>query len=270
MPDTKSFRTMLDGRDASATDLAPLAFAGFAHFTAMQVRGGAVQGLDLHLNRLRSASEIMFGQAHSDTEIRAFLRAAIEGGLSDISLTATVFSRSGEFSAAGAKSDPAILIRTAPASNGPAGPLRLDTVEHERPLATLKHVGEATKTYYLRKAVEKGFDDAAFVDAQGQLSEATIWNLAFWDGQTVIWPQADMLNGITMQIVSRQLEKFGIPQRQESLTPEKVQCLSGGAVMNSWTPGVPISAIGSMSMSVSDRFMALLHQAYQAEPAVPI
>lgn len=36
-------------RPATATDLAPLAFAGYAHFTAMQVRGGGVRGLDLHL-----------------------------------------------------------------------------------------------------------------------------------------------------------------------------------------------------------------------------
>ena len=38
-----------NGRTATAEELAPLAFAGYAHFTAMQVRGRRVRGLDLHL-----------------------------------------------------------------------------------------------------------------------------------------------------------------------------------------------------------------------------
>lgn len=270
MSETNTFKTMIDGHDASVGELAPLAFAGFAHFTAMQVRDGRVRGLDLHLDRLRSASEAMFGQAHSDEQILEFLRAAIEEGPSALTLMATVFSRTGEFTPAGASNDPAILVRTAPASNGPAGPLRLDTVEHERPLPTIKHVGEATKTYFLRKAVEKGFDDAVYVNPHGQISEATIWNMAFWDGQTVIWPRADILSGITMQIVQRQLTGLNISQRQEYLTLESIQQLAGGAVMNSWTPCVPVCTIGSVPLPVSDNLAELLHRSYQMERPVPI
>lgn len=270
MAKTKSFRTMIEGREASMLGLSPLAFSGFAHFTAMQVRDGAVRGLDLHLERLSWASLEMFGQAHTNEEIRVFLRSAIEDGPTNLSLTATVFSRRGEFTAVGASNDPAILVRTAPATNGPDGPLRLDTVEHQRPLPTIKHVGEATKTYYLRKAVEKGFDDAAYLDAHGYISEATIWNMAFWDGQAVVWPQAEMLNGITMQIVKRQLEALGVPQRQEPLTLETVRQLAGGVVMNSWTPAVPVTTIGSVTLPVSHRFIDLLQNAYQKEPEVLI
>jgi len=43
------FRTEINGRTATAEELSPLAFAGFAHFTAMQVREGAVRGLEFHL-----------------------------------------------------------------------------------------------------------------------------------------------------------------------------------------------------------------------------
>lgn len=50
----------------------------------------------------------------------------------------------------------------------------------------MKHIGEVAKTYLLRQAVAQGFDDAAFVDRRGRLSEATIWNLAFWDGAAVV------------------------------------------------------------------------------------
>lgn len=50
----------IDGQPATVADLMPLAFAGFAHFTAMQVRNGRVRGLDLHLERLRGASLALF------------------------------------------------------------------------------------------------------------------------------------------------------------------------------------------------------------------
>lgn len=259
------YKTMLDGRNASAEDLAPLAFSGFAHFTAMQIRSGHVRGLDLHLKRLRSASQAMFGETHSDSEILSFLRAAINGSPADISLTLTVFPHSGEFSPHSKRSDLGVLVRTSSPSDGPAGPLKLTTVRHERPLASLKHVGEATKTYYLRKAVASGFDDAAFMDASGHLSEATIWNLAFWDGESVVWPEADMLQGITMQIVRRHLEKHGIPEKVIPITQETIEQFSGGAVMNSWTAGVAIRAIGSEQLNTSDTLVHLLHRAYQLE-----
>ncbi|MDC9611878.1 aminotransferase class IV, partial [Pseudoalteromonas sp. GABNS16H] len=60
------------------------------------------------------------------------------------------------------------------------------------------------------------------------------------------------------------------PQREEYLTLEAVQELSGGVVMNSWTPGIPVSGIGETTLPVSDRFGDLLHQAYQMEPEVLI
>jgi hypothetical protein len=42
----------------------------------MQVRGGRVRGLDLHLERLRSASAELFGRAVPDDRVRSFLRTA--------------------------------------------------------------------------------------------------------------------------------------------------------------------------------------------------
>ncbi|MDC9611852.1 aminotransferase class IV, partial [Pseudoalteromonas sp. GABNS16H] len=109
MSKTTPYRTMIDGHEALMSDLSSLAFSGFAHFTAMQVRDGAIRGLDLHLQRLRLASMEMYGQANSDDEVRAYFRSAIECGPVNLSLTATVFSRSGEFTPVGAFNDPGIL-----------------------------------------------------------------------------------------------------------------------------------------------------------------
>ncbi|MFD2623150.1 aminotransferase class IV [Streptomyces chumphonensis] len=69
---------------------------------------------------------------------------------------------------------------------------------HERHPPAVEHLGEVAKTYYLRQAAAQGRDDAAFVDGRGRLGEATICNLAFWDGTSVVWPRAPKLDGTTM------------------------------------------------------------------------
>lgn len=61
----------------------------------MQVRGGRVRGLDLHLDRLRSASVELFGRALPDDRVLSCLRAAVEAGPADLSLMATVYSPHG-------------------------------------------------------------------------------------------------------------------------------------------------------------------------------
>ncbi|WP_214408474.1 aminotransferase class IV family protein [Sphaerisporangium fuscum] len=261
-----SFVTQRDGRRAAAEDLAPLAFAGYAHFTAMQVRGGRVRGLDLHLERLRFASMELFGRALPDDLVQSHLRAALEAGPADLSLVATVYSPAGEFTVAGDAVDPEVLVRTGPAASGPEGPLTLAAIEYERVLPAVKHVGEVAKTYYLRQAVARGFDDAAFVDRRGRLSEASIWNLAFWDGSAVVWPEAEMLGGITMSVIRRQLDRMGVPQRVQEVTLADLAGLAGAAVMNSWTPGVAVHRIGSVPLPEAPAFVELLHRAYQAEP----
>ena len=262
------FIVQIDGEDAGARELAPLAFAGYAHFTAMQVRGGRLRGLDLHLRRLRGASMQLFGQALPDEAVRALLRHALASGPQDVSLTATVYSPAGEFTAGGADAALRVLVRTAAPASGPRGPLKLAVVEHERVLPTLKHVGEVAKTYYLREAVKQGCDDAAFVDRHGRLSEGTIWNLAFWDGEAVVWPKAEMLDGTMMLTVRRQLRRIGVPQREREVRLGDLASLAGAVVMNSWTPGVAVERIGDVAMPAASAFLALLRRAHEAEPPV--
>jgi branched-subunit amino acid aminotransferase/4-amino-4-deoxychorismate lyase len=264
-----SFTAQQNGAPATNAELATMAFAGFAHFTAMQVRGGRVRGLDLHLQRLRHASLAMFGSALEDEEIRGYLRQAL-GGNDDCSLTATLHLPGGEFAVPGREVKPKVLVRTAPPASGPAGPLELAMFEHERVLPEWKHVGEVAKTWFLRQAVSQGFDDAAFVDRHGRLSEATIWNLAFWDGESVIWPEAAMLAGTTMGILRRQLLQRGVPQRTQEVRAADVPSLKGAVVMNSWSPGIPVSRLGSHRIPQSPQFLDLLHRAFGNEEAVEL
>ncbi|WP_197911722.1 aminotransferase class IV [Kineobactrum salinum] len=78
---------------------------------------------------------------------------------------------------------------------------------------------------------------------------------------------SDRQLGTMMSIVQRQLDRLGVPQRHEAITLERLGELSGAAVMNSWTPGIPVTAIAENVIAQAKPFISLLHEAYQAEPA---
>lgn len=262
--------TLFNGRRADAADLAPLAFAGFAHFTAMQVRDRRVRGLDLHLARLRQSSDVLFGRHLPGGVIIEQLRAALADAPPDVSLTCFVSSRPGEFAPAGDDADLDLLVKITDPATPPAGPLSLDAVEHERHLPRVKHVGEVSKTLLLRRANARGFDDAVFTDRSGQLSEATIWNVSFWDGQSVIWPRAKVLPGVTMQILARRLGAMGVPQQTKEVRLSELGRRHAAAVMNSWSPGIPVVRIGDQPLRQDPEFLRILHAAYEQEPPVPV
>lgn len=49
-------QTLMNEQSVPSSEITRLAFSGFAHFTALQVRNRMVKALDLHLNRLHKAS----------------------------------------------------------------------------------------------------------------------------------------------------------------------------------------------------------------------
>ena len=266
----RRYPVTLNGKQVEQAKLANLAFAGFAHFTALQVRQRDIKGWDLHLARLQQASLELFQQTLSDDYLSAALSVAIDSGPADQSLMVTLFVDHGEFSSHSVNASPSLLIRASAPQDGPAGPLRLAAFEYQRPLAHIKHVGEISKTYYLHQAIKRGFDDALFFTAAGHVSEGSIWNLAFWDGHSVIWPYAPMLIGTMMGIVTRQLEHLGIPQRREVISMNQLPSYCGAAVMSSWTPAIEVSAIEETNFKHSNQLVALLQQAYHQEPASSI
>ena len=236
----------------------------------MQVRGHAVRGLDLHLRRLRDASSEMFDRALPDERIVDVLHRAVHEGPPDASVACYVASRPGEFLPAGPDVALDVLVKVGAPADPPAGPLALDVVRHERHLAHLKHVGEVAKTQYLRRARARGLDDTAFEDADGRLLEATIWNLAFWDGETVVWPEGDVLPGVTMQILARRLADAGVPQQTRPVRRTDLHDGMSAVVMNSWSPGIPVSGLGGRALALDPALVGVLHDAYAAEPPVPL
>lgn len=263
-------QTLLNGQFIPSSEITRLAFSGFAHFTAIQVRDGKIKGLDLHLDRLKRASLALYNKSITEKLIRSHICSAIENAPLDYSLTITIYSPKGEFTAQSMDIEPAVLIRISAPSNGPDGPLRLAAINHERTLPDIKHVGEIGKTYFLHQAIKQGFDDAIFVDNNGHVSEGSIWNLAFWDGESVVWPKARMLKGTMMGVVQRQLSGLNIPQREEIITISRLAEFQGAVVMNSWTPGIIVTEIETNGFTESKALFELVHKAYKAEPLVQV
>jgi branched-subunit amino acid aminotransferase/4-amino-4-deoxychorismate lyase len=265
------FAVHLNGVPATAEDLAPLAFAGYAHYTSMQVRDRAVRGLDLHLVRLRDASAELFGIAPDPDRLRGFLRAAAAAGPPDASLVATLFSGDRDAVLRGEAVEPDVLVRTSPpVVVDAARSMRLRTVPFERVLPHLKNVATLGQTYFPRQVAVDGFDDVLFIDNHGNVSESSIWNVAFWDGTTVIWPEAAMLRGVTMSLVADGLEREGVPQLTRPVRVEQLALFTALALMNSWTPAVRVTAVDGMVFPGDERFVTVLNSAFASQPADPL
>jgi branched-subunit amino acid aminotransferase/4-amino-4-deoxychorismate lyase len=183
-----------NGQPTQVEDLLP-ALVNYGHFTSLQVRGGAVQGLDLHLARLLQATRELFGSELDTAQVRGWMAQALQrAGLADASLRVTVFSRHFDFRDPLARVAVDVLVAvSAPVSL--SAPRRVRSVTWQRELPQIKHVGTFGLFAQRRAAMADGFDDALFVDTQGHVSEGTTWNVAVHDGHQLIWPRAAALRG---------------------------------------------------------------------------
>ncbi|UQY88804.1 aminotransferase class IV family protein [Stenotrophomonas rhizophila] len=210
-----------NGHRASADDLAG-ALVNYGHFTSLQVRGGAVQGLDLHLRRLRQGTEELFGSTLDVTRVQAWMQAALQAeDVVDASLRVTVFSRAFDFRKPLQVVPVDVLVAVSAPVTLPATARRVRSVVYQRELPHLKHVGTFPLFEHRRQALQAGYDDAVFVDTQGAISEGTTWNIAFGRGGDLVWPQAPALRGTQERLL--QAGWGGEPQ----LAPVRLDDLAG-------------------------------------------
>jgi branched-subunit amino acid aminotransferase/4-amino-4-deoxychorismate lyase len=183
---------------------------GSGHFTAMQVRGGRTRGLDLHLSRLEAAHHEVYGRALGRQEVRARIRHAL-GGRPDASVCVYGYWAG-------------LTVTVREPQDMPRRPHSMNTVQFQRPLARLKHVGSWGQGRFREAALAAGFDEGLLVDEAGEISDDTITNVGFWPDGMLIWPEAPKLAGITMLLLRRQLAAVGIGQAEQ---PVRVQELVG-------------------------------------------
>lgn len=191
-----------NGRPAQVEDLLP-ALVNYGHFTSMQVRGHAVQGLALHLARLSQATRELFGSKLDVVQVQAWMTQALkQAGQGDASLRVTVYSRHFDFRNPLAAVPVDVLVAVS-APVALTAPKRVRSVVWQRELPQIKHVGTFGLFAERRAAMAAGFDDVLFVSATGGISEGSTWNLALHDGERLLWPQAPALRGTAEALLQR-------------------------------------------------------------------
>lgn len=223
--------------------------SAYGHFTAMQVRSGKARGLALHLQRLQAANREAFGIGLDGERVRALVRHAL-GETKDASVRVYLFD---------APSQPAtmVTVRT-PAEM--ATPQRLQSAHYQRPDAHIKHV-TTDQGHYRRRAQRGGFDDAVLVGPNGVVSESTLANIGFFDGAAVVWPDAPMLHGITMQLLERELAGRGVPSRRSTVRLRDIASFDG-AFLCSARGIAAVTTVDHTSLPVESQGLSMLAEAY--------
>jgi len=261
-----SARLTINGEPAQVDELRVPVATNYGHFTSMRVEGGCVRGLDLHLHRLDASTRFLFGHSLDGETVRGWLRDAIGGDASALSVRINVFSRAynRERPAHDAKPDVLIAVSNAPA--GSAQPLRVKSFTYERDVPQVKHVGTFALFHHRRLAQQAGFDDALFVDRDGNVSEGSVWNVAFFDGKRIVWPNALQLEGVSKQLLKRGFAQHGIENIDASVPLSRIGDFQAAFFTNAAQPVRFIASIDNVAFARDDRLATQLAACYDSDP----
>ncbi|MEU8628911.1 aminotransferase class IV family protein [Streptomyces sp. NPDC048669] len=248
-----------DGHPATEDDLRTAAFFNYGHFTAMQVREGRVRGLGLHLDRLDGANRAIFELPLDGGRVRELIRHALQGaGAVDGSV------RVQGFLPPGATATTVMVTVRAPARMS-TEPKSMMSVPYARTVPHLKRPGEFGQTYYGNLASRAGFHDAVLTLPDGSVTEGSITNVGFWDGDSVVWPQAPALLGITMALLEQEFPGAGVRSRRSPVTLDGLGAYRSAFVTNS--QGIaPVRRIDDTAFTVDEELMGRLDTAYGKAP----
>ena len=257
-------RLTINGEPAQADDLRWPVANNYGHFTAMRVSGGCVRGLDLHLQRLDDATRFLFRHPLDVDAVRGWLRDAVGADASELSVRINVFSRAYNRERPADPAQPDVLIAVASAPASPTQPLRVKSFRYERDAPMVKHVGTFALFHHRRLAQQAGFDDALFVDHDSNISEGSIWNVAFFDGKRVVWPNARQLEGVSKQLLKRGLEQRGIESIDATVPLSRIADFRAAFFTNSGQPVRAIACIDAATFAFDGEFVELLTACYDS------
>lgn len=246
-----------EGRPATEADLRTAAFSGFGHFTAMQVRGGAVRGLGLHLARLDAANRELFEHGLDGDRVRALVRHALAGaGEADASVRVHALLPPGDTVST-------VMVTVRGPARRPAAPQSVMSVPYTRTVPHLKRPGEFGQTYYGMLAARAGFDEALLTGPDGTVTEGAITNVAFWDGTSLVWPDAPALTGITMALLEQELPRAGVASVRRPVTLSGLDAFRSAFLTNS--QGIsPVARIDDTELTVDEALVQRLGRAYES------
>jgi branched-subunit amino acid aminotransferase/4-amino-4-deoxychorismate lyase len=241
----------------------------YGAYTSFGVEAGAARGLDLHLERLRMASVALFGACVAEDRMRDLMRKAI-GQREACWLRVSLFSEdiwNRDPTWVGA---PRVMVGVFDMPPPLAEAVRVQVQVHERIEPHLKHVANMDLLRARRRAQEAGYDDALFVDRHGQLSEGTSWNIGFIAGETVVWPRAPMLAGVTQSLIQARLADVGLKGEGRTVRRDDLNGLDAAFLCNSATPACAITGIDDRSFPLDPSLIDRLQSAWASNAPQPI
>jgi branched-subunit amino acid aminotransferase/4-amino-4-deoxychorismate lyase len=252
MDDPTILRTEVDGREPTAEQLRFPAFT-YGHFTAMQIRGRSVRGLELHLARLDAANREVFGAGLDGDLVRDRIRHALADDMMDASVRVYV--------GGGDNDDVSILVTVRDPIEVTAEPIGLMSVGYLRSEPHIKHLADHGQVFHRHRAELAGFDDALLTGPHGEISECGIANIAFFDGTSVVWPDAPALQGITMQLLEPRLRDAGLTTRRGPVHLRDLGSYRAAFVTNS-RGIVPVGRIDDVTLAIDTDLMRTVAEVY--------
>ena len=162
-----------------------------------------------------------------------------------------------------------VVVSIAPPAEPDPSPLRAKSFRYERALPGIKHVGTFPLFHYARQARRAGCDDAVFATTDGRVSEGSVWNLGFWDGRAVAWPDAPALRGTCERLLQAGLDGLGVAQARRSVGLPELAGFRAAFACNS--RGIqPIGAIDDVAFAEDQGLMDLLARALASHPRQPL
>jgi len=252
----------LNGRPTELDEIEALALYNYGHFTSMRVEERKVRGLSLHLDRLVRDCRAIFDADLDPERVRHHVRHMIDDVSGPVVVRVTVVDPNLDLGHAGVKAEPHVLVTTRPAATVPAPPIRVRPAPYCREMRAVKHAGLFGTMRERRIAQIASFDDAVFIDDRSNISEGATWNIGFFDGDQVVWPQADCLVGVTMQLLDRVHEQAVTAPVSLAGLPDMEAAFATNAAI-----GVrPISAIGDTRLPQTHPIVEMLQKEYADIP----
>lgn len=255
----------LNGNPASTEDVSPLALYNYGNFTTILVDDGRVRGLKSHLSRLEADSRLLFGTSVPEERIMEYVRHAVQGQPGKTVVRVTIFSKMFSLLKPGPGNGLDVLITTRSAPDGPLPAVSLKPITFQRDLPEAKTASIGGTLYRRRLAQADGFDDALFVNADGEVSEGPTWNIGFVKDGRIILPDAPSLPGVSIQLLATALKHEGKPVRTQTVRLADVAGMDA-AFVGSATNGFRLVArIGDRVFKKSG-FIDDIRRAYESTP----
>ena len=260
---------LIDGLPATPDDLAHQALVNYGAYTSFRVEEGAAHGLDLHLARLEQAAVELFGESPGESEFRRLMARAV-AGREVCWLRVSLFSPEFVHRNPTYVGRPKVMTSVSPAPPPLATQVRVTAMRYEREAPHLKHLATFGLIRARRAARAAGFDDALFVDGEGRVTEGTLWNIGFVQGDRIVWLQSPMLAGVTQALIARGLPQVGLTSETRPIRFDEVGAFDGAFLCNSATPVCPITVIDDVAFANDPALLAKVEAAWSVQAAQPI